>query len=411
MIIGLGGIFAAIALVIWLTHRRVKLGWAMLAGSLGVAVCSGLAPIRILEVFWGGVSSPTTVNLVLIIGAITVLGHMLRETGSLQDIIESLNRLVRDIRLLMALIPALVALFMVPGGAVFSIPMLGPLGEKLNMKAETTAAVNIIYRHLSYLVFPFYTSLLLMSQLTGVNVYFFIRFNFPVLLLALVFSFFYFFRGIPQSLTKNDEARVSLKNLATFFSSSLAFIIVLVLGVGFHLYFPLALLAGIFYVILVGNPNSPDPKTLKERAALVLPGVDWSMILAIVGIMVFKDFVAASGALGHLSDVLLARGIPLLFLALLFPLLTGLITGNNAAALGISVPLFLPLVPPGARGEAYLAVMFVSGLMGYLASPFHLCLVLSTQYLGASLPRVIQRVMLASVIIIAVSLLPLFLLY
>jgi len=411
MFIGLTGIAGAIALVIWLTRRQWMLGWAMLAGSLVVAVFNRLTPLKTLEIMWGALTSATTVNLVLIIGAISVLGFMLREIGTLDSIIQNLNNLVRDIRLLMIFVPALVALLMVPGGAVFSVPMMEPLGKKLKMKAESVSAANIIFRHLSYMIFPFYSSLLLMAELSQVDVYFFIRYNFPVFFLGLGFAFFYFFGRVPRGAVKNEEARLSTANLRALLVSSLSMVIVLVLGIGFKVYFPAALLAGILYVILMGNPASERGDTSRERLAMVWPGIDWSMVLAIVGIMVFKDFVQASGSLNDLSALLLGLGIPLLLLAVLFPLLTGLITGNNAASLGITVPLFLPLLPPGVRGEAYLAVMFISSLMGYLASPFHLCLVLSTQYLRASLSGVIKEVLLASLTIIGLSLLPLLLFY
>ena len=411
MFIGLTGIAGAIALVIWLTRRQWMLGWAMLAGSLVVAVFNRLTPLKTLEIMWGALTSATTVNLVLIIGAISVLGFMLREIGTLDSIIQNLNNLVRDIRLLMIFVPALVALLMVPGGAVFSVPMMEPLGKKLKMKAESVSAANIIFRHLSYMIFPFYPSLLLMAEISRVDVYFFIRYNFPVFFLGLGFAFFYFFGRVPRDAVKNEEARLSTANLRALLVSSLSMVIVLVLGIGFKVYFPAALLAGILYVIFMGNPASERGDTPRERLAMVWPGIDWSMVLAIVGIMVFKDFVQASGSLNDLSALLLGLGIPLLLLAVLFPLLTGLITGNNAASLGITVPLFLPLLPPGVRGEAYLAVMFISSLMGYLASPFHLCLVLSTQYLRASLAEVIKEVLLASLTIIGLSLLPLLLFY
>ncbi len=404
MVLGLAGIAVAISLIIWLTHRKWKLGWAMLMGSLLVAVFNRFTPPLVLGTLWGALASPTTLNLLFIIGAITVLGYMLRQIGSLKAMIRDLNRLVRDVRLLMMLIPALVALLTIPGGAVFSVPMMEPLGLKVKMRAESIAAANIIFRHLAYMIFPFYSTLLLMAEISRVDVYFLIRYNLPVFFLAVIFSYFYFFRGIPRDAGKNQEARLNPTNAFALLVSAFPFVLVLVLGVGFKLYFPLALLAGILYVIFVGNPDREERGTIRERLALVVPGIDWSLMLAIAGIMVFKDFVQASGALQDLSLLLLGLGIPLLLLAVLFPLLTGLITGNNAASLGITVPLFLPLLPPGALGEAYLAVMYLSGLMGYLASPFHMCLILSTQYLQASLPRVIRMVLAVSLTIIGFSL-------
>ncbi len=407
MFLGLLGIVGAIVLIIILTRRNWQLGWAMLAGSAVIALFSGLPPLVALRVFFGALTSPTTINLALIIAAITILGYLMQMTGSLQEIIKSLNRLVRDARVLMMVIPALVALLLIPGGAVFSAPMMEPLGKRLGMKPDSVSAANIVFRHLIYGIFPFYTSLLLIAEISRVDVYFFIRYNIPVLFFGFIFAFIYFFHGAPKGAARNIDSRVNLENISALLVSSLPFIIVLVLGVGFKVYFPLALLAGIICIILIGNPAAEKKGTAGERLAMVWPGIDWSMVLAIVGIMIFKDFVQASAALDDLSALLLDLGIPLLLLAVVFPMLTGMITGNNAAALGITVPLFLPLLPPGALGQAYLAIMFISGLMGYLPSPFHLCLVLSTQFLKGSLFQSIKEVMVPSMVIIAFALVPL----
>ena len=81
---------------------------------------------------------------------------------------------------------------------------------------------------------------------------------------------------------------------------------------------------------------------------------------------------------------------------------------NNIASLGMSVPLFLPFLPTGDLGSAYLAAMYVASLAGYTASPFHLCLILSTEYFKASLPQVLKKVALVSSLLVIVSFLQVF---
>jgi uncharacterized protein len=134
VLLGLTGIFIAILLIIFLTHRRWKLGWAMLMASLIVAVFNGFNPLFALEVFWGALTNTTTIFLALVITAITIFGFLLRETGYLQDTIKNLTRVVSDFRILIMVIPALVAMLTIPGGAVFSAPMMEPLGKELKMR-------------------------------------------------------------------------------------------------------------------------------------------------------------------------------------------------------------------------------------------------------------------------------------
>ncbi len=407
MFLGLSGIFIAILLIIFLTHRKWKLGWAMLTASLIVAIFNGFKPLFALEVFWGALTNTTTIFLALVITAITIFGFLLQETGYLEDTIKNLTRVVSDFRVLLMVIPALVAMLTIPGGAVFSAPMMDPLGKELNMRPATVSAANVFFRHLIYSIVPFYSSLILMAQLSQVDIFVFIRYNTPLLLVGGLFAYFYYFHNVPRTAGAGDGAGINLENIKALFISFFPFVIILVLGIGFKMYFPLAILISIIYIVILGNPAAQKTSSPRERAAMIWPGIDWFMILAIMGIMVFKDFVQVSGALDALSVLLLDLGIPLLLLVVLFPLLTGLVTGNNTASVAISVPLFLPLLPAGALGEVYLAIMFVSSLMGYQVSPFHLCLVLSTEYFKAPLTQVIKEILVPSLMVIAIAMIPL----
>ncbi len=396
MLVGLFSIFAAIAVIIFLMRKNWKLGWAMFTGSFIIALLGGFTFSRAVGVFASAILSSTTIFLTLTITAITVFGYLLQKTSSLQAMIDNMGRLFHDFRALLMLIPALVGLLTVPGGAVFSAPLVEPLGRKLNMDVDSTAAVNVVFRHIFFGIFPFYASLLLLTEISGTGLNLLVRYHFPVTLFAVPLAYLFFFRRVLPPAPPPSEGESRGKLAWELLQSMLPFIVVIVLGVGFNLYFPLALMAGILYVILVGNQKSGKRSlsAIKSRLLMVWPGINWFMALAIIGIMVFKDFVQASGALDDLSVVLLDLGIPLLLLAILFPLITGFITGNQAASLGISVPLFLPLLPPEGLGVAYLSVMFMTSLVGYNASPFHLCLVLTAEYFEASLPRVSWKVFL-----------------
>jgi hypothetical protein len=133
-----------------------------------------------------------------------------------------------------------------------------------------------------------------MAQLSQVDIFVFIRYNVPVLLAGGLFAFFYYFHKVPRTAGAADGAGINLENVKALFISFFPFVIILVLGIGFKVYFPLAILISIIYIIILGNPAAKSG-SIRERAAMVWPGIDWFMMLAIIGIMVFKDFVQASG--------------------------------------------------------------------------------------------------------------------
>ena len=93
---------------------------------------------------------------------------------------------------------------------------------------------------------------------------------------------------------------------------------------------------------------------------------------------------------------LVERGAPLVLLAVLFPFLAGLITGNSSAAIGLHDTLFLSVIPAAAGSIPYYNLVYIAAATSYLTSPFHMCLLLTAEYYQASIPRVIKQVAFVS---------------
>jgi hypothetical protein len=103
------------------------------------------------------------------------------------------------------------------------------------------------------------------------------------------------------------------------------------------------------------------------------------MGIAVAGIMVFQGFVQKTGAVDHLAVYFEEAGTPLLLLAIIFPLFTGMVSGSSLATVGILFPLFSPLLSGGLEREVILALLYISIIVGYVVSPIHLCLVLTKE--------------------------------
>jgi len=64
---------------------------------------------------------------------------------------------------------------------------------------------------------------------------------------------------------------------------------------------------------------------------------------------------------------------------LFIPFIGGFFTGSNTANIGISFPLLLPLFPAD-NYIIFVGFTYFSGVLGYLISPVHLCLILTRDY-------------------------------
>jgi len=147
---------------------------------------------------------------------------------------------------------------------------------------------------------------------------------------------------------------------------ALPIIILLFLALVLQINFSIAAIVGILTALLSGIKSGEQ--FVARVKSYVLPSVDWNLSAAVLGIMVFRGYVEASGAMATLANQLESVGIPVLVLAVIVPLLTGIATGASLIGVGILFPLLLPLVPAGMDKVAFLSLIFISNMIGYMAS-------------------------------------------
>jgi len=93
-------LLVVIAVIIVLIKKKWKLEYVILMASLLVGVFFNLSPIQIGNNFVLALIDPTTLKLIGIIMLVYVLSGVLRKVESLRDLVDSLQGLVRDYRLI-----------------------------------------------------------------------------------------------------------------------------------------------------------------------------------------------------------------------------------------------------------------------------------------------------------------------
>jgi integral membrane protein (TIGR00529 family) len=387
------GLILAMGMIIFLIRKGVSLGLVMFIGVLIIGLFSPITLSEAGHIFWRTITDKTTVELLLIIFFISILGELLHQTGGLEQMVKNLNNFFTDPRLLLIFLPALIGSLPIAGGAVFSAPMVESTGKVLKMESWRMAVVNIFYRHLFYLLFPLYSGLILAIELSGYSFAFFARFNAGVVLSTFLFSFCYIFREKKMSIKRDLGANSWLK-VKALLKSLAPLLIILITAFLLGTPLPLAMFFGTVAAFLNYLPRGKWQEEIMRRTRLIFPGIRWSMLLAIAGIMVFKNFVLASRAVFFLAERFIALGVPLLALAVVLPLLTGLVTGNPAAALGISLPIIMPMSSVSKGPEIYAGLVYIVSLVGYILSPAHLCLALTVEHFKADYSKVFKELCL-----------------
>lgn len=371
----------SIAVIIVCTYRKINTGITMLLGAITLGLLSGLSPFGFVEVLYHGLWNSITIMLAISILLLGILGHVLKATGALDQIIENLNALVSDIRIIAAAMPMLIGMLTVPGGAILSAPLCEEAGKRLQVSPLRQAVINNWFRHVIYFMFPLFPGLIIASELSGVSLGLYFMHNLPLTIIGAFFGFFFLFKGYSGTV-KVEGARFSWKRAGLLIKSVLPLLIILVLVVFFNLYFPLALTVGIF--VAIGNylPFNNFFYSLVDRLkTMILPGVKLPVVLVIIGIMLYKEMLSKTEVITDMTNLVLDAGLPIIFLIAGVSFLVGMLTGDNSASVAILFPLFIPLIPEGGLvTSAYFAFLYAGSTAGHIISPAHPCFSLTKEY-------------------------------
>jgi hypothetical protein len=99
-----------------------------------------------------------TLRLMAAVLLIMVLGELLKAIASMERLVRSLEALIQDSRLILPIVPALIGLLPMLGGAMFSAPLVEGIGTSLKLRPEQKTYINYWFRHIWEYVFPLYGS-------------------------------------------------------------------------------------------------------------------------------------------------------------------------------------------------------------------------------------------------------------
>jgi len=388
-------------IVLILTFKKVNLWIGLLMGTFLLGLLFHLPLPTIVKDLYTSIFDIRTLLLIGAYIAILFFSSLLRETGRMKEILEGFRNIFKDIRVVIALLPAMIGLMPIVGGALVSAPMVVEGSDELKLSPERRTFINYWFRHLWEYILPTYPALILAATLLKIPVRNLGWINLPLTLTAIVSGAFFGFWGVSKSVRATNLSNT--KSGWRLFNNLCPLIFGLILVVGFQVElvyaFGLAILGMVIFYRIGWR--------------LVLKGfresLNLELLLTVAAIMWFKKVLESSHAIHSASSVLSSFGVPLWLIAILIPLLIGLMTGMTIAPIGIGFPILIPLFQNDPHFLNYMVLAFASGISGDLLSPFHLCLILTKDYFRADLKGVYRFIWMPTASILMVALLMTFL--
>jgi integral membrane protein (TIGR00529 family) len=354
------------------------------------------------------------VSLVLIVGLILVLSRIMDGAGQMQRLVERFTQLTRDPRTVGSVMTAMIGLLPMPGGALFSAPLVETSLSGQNVSGEQKTLLNYWFRHIWEYWWPLYPGVVLAVALLKVETWCYMLFMAPLTLISVLAGIVFILKPM-GSVQPNGTGRITWVALKHFIWEMMPILVVVLVigltgaltavmglfGLRVKVSGAVSILPGLVAAIIWVCSVNRVPR-IKIRSALfdrtILP-----MLFLVLSIMVFQGTLTESQAVLKIRDELAAYRVPLILVIALMPFLSGFITGLAVGFVGLSFPLVIPMFPANPWWEfmSCAALAYTFGYMGMMLSPIHLCFLVTKDFYKASLLKSYPRLLLSALTVMA----------
>lgn len=350
----------------------------------------GLSAIATLQ-------SHETLSLAGIVGSILILSELLQSSGQLTLLSKTIVNLFGLYRLTYTILPAIIGLLPMPGGALFTAPLMDNVSDDI-IPAHKKTLINYWFRHIWEYSWPLYPGLMLAASLAKeassgkVDISRMALLQSIFTIVCIVVGLSLLFRGIKIEKKPAERDKRNLREFLQliYLISPIALVIILLLAVNLDMLWCILISLGwLISTILITKKLTPWAVLKIIFAKLHI----YQMMFIVASVLIFTGVLNASTIRADLVAFFSsgANNIPFVYLiisAIALPLIVGLLTGMTVAFVGITFPLIFAALPVTSNFLPWAMLAYVAGLSGTMLSPLHLCLALTTAYYGASLMKV-----------------------
>ena len=406
-------IIIAIGFLIVLLYKRVNLGIALNATALFLALLA-VDLGMIIPVIITTTLDLLTISVCAATFGIMLLSELYKETGMIRRLSESVSRLINNPKIVLCILPAIIGLLPVGGGALVSAPLVDSEADKLKMTPSKKAYVNLWFRHTIFPVYPLGPVIIATAVLTKLSIPSIIVRQIPVVLVMVIVGYIIGFWKVSQVKKGAPDIRANRKSdLNNFFISFFPILATILIDVALNLAgfnqllsgfdVVIAILIGIAIFVAITKLNSMVfVKPLKSWGI-------WGITAAAYGAFLLRNVMDAAGISNVFSSYVANGSIDVVLFLAVGPALLGLLTGSAQGGVAVSVSILSTIFPlPFAAKVA--ALVYISAYLGYTIAPTHLCLTFTADYFKCSLGKMYKYIIPSFLITFSIALLVYFLL-
>ncbi|RLE54883.1 MAG: hypothetical protein DRJ40_09910 [Thermoprotei archaeon] len=358
----------SIALMLLLMYMKLDISLCLLAGAITLVLLTN--PLLLPKVILTTLLSETFWIVFSATASICILAELFHNLGIDNEVAQTVVSIMRP-KVAIMLLPAVLGLLPVAGGALLSAPLVDALSL---CNSVMKAYINVWFRHTIFLAYPITNSMILISSLSGADSFSIALFNTPLMLLTVAVGYVIGVRKLEV---------VHLVRVRPKYTSLLTLLIPLVIALatrplvsGFSI--GIGVIASIVFIVFTYRPSSTILRKVLSSKRV------WSTTLASFAVILLSFSVKMTSAYTVISG--LSKHLPRDVLLLLVPYVLSLVTGSQTFSITVSASVLT------ASSFKDAVLIFNSSFFGYVPSPVHLCLVYSVKYYNADVVRVYKYI-------------------
>jgi len=348
-----------------------------------------------------------TISVVLATFAVMLLSQLYKETGMITKLSESMGNIINNPKTVLCMLPAVIGLLPVAGGALMSAPLVDTEAEKLKLKPDRKAYINLWFRHTIFPVYPISQPLIVAAAMMGVAVPILILRQIPVVIVMVATGYIIGFWKVSQTKEQRETGAAKgessdIKEFLTTFSPILMTIAVAVtldivsgdLGKqGFDVL--IATIIGLTTLVLVSRSN---------LQVFAKPFKSWGIYgitSAAYGAFLLRGVMVNAGISQIFQSFVSNGNIDIVVLLTVIPAVLGFLTGSPQGGIAIGASILAGILTFSPK---IAALVYISAYLGYVIAPTHLCFTFTAQYFKCSLSRLYRYIIPSFAITFALAL-------
>ncbi len=360
------GFFVSITVLLLVSRKNLALSLFAASITLGLFTVSPYnIGIKILETL----TDSSVILLAFAMGIIPLIGGALEISGKMDDLVNNL-RIGKKKFLMFS--PALIGMLPMPGGALLSAPLVEKGG--IGVTPENKAALNVWFRHAFLLIYPLSAFLIVSTKIAGLDVYTVLPYLLPFFIFTVILGYIFFLRNAGGKIKYTKK--FSLKKLLfPLFVILVAPLIDFLIQSMFELPvreigLVIAVAVSFILAFVLGNLNLSSIKHISKKMK------PWNFAFIIIGMFVFINIFKASGV----PELISGLTLPNIVLCVFISFLLGMVTGRVQVPASIVIPTYLATSGLSFMSPLVFVITFFSIFIGYVISPVHPCVAVSTEY-------------------------------